>query len=81
MVFFLLIFHKLHSRYFASSKKKIVNVIFLELKAHESIMGLLIHENTDITCDAIELIKELTEVDENSPDSIDAVKLLVQTLV
>jgi beta-catenin-like protein 1 len=54
---------------------------FIELKAHESVMGLLIHENTDITCDAIELLKELTESDENSPDSIDSVKLLVDTMI
>jgi hypothetical protein len=43
-------------------------------------LGLLIHENTDIAADAIDLIKELTDTDvaEENPS---AVKLLVETLV
>jgi len=53
---------------------------FIDLKAHESVMSLLIHENTDITCDAIELIKELTD-SENSDEGDEAVKLLVDTMM
>lgn len=48
--------------------------------AHNSILGLLIHENSDIAADVIDLIKELTDTDV-AEENHAAVKLLVETLV
>eukprot|EP01126_Amoeba_proteus_P034766 TRINITY_DN3477_c0_g2_i3.p1 TRINITY_DN3477_c0_g2~~TRINITY_DN3477_c0_g2_i3.p1 ORF type:complete len:316 (-),score=74.03 TRINITY_DN3477_c0_g2_i3:598-1545(-) len=52
----------------------------ISLKAHVTILGLLIHDNTDIVVDAVELIKELTDTDVTVENS-NAVKLLVDSLL
>eukprot|EP01128_Nolandella_sp_AFSM9_P010683 TRINITY_DN7427_c0_g1_i1.p1 TRINITY_DN7427_c0_g1~~TRINITY_DN7427_c0_g1_i1.p1 ORF type:complete len:245 (-),score=86.10 TRINITY_DN7427_c0_g1_i1:75-731(-) len=54
----------------------------LKLKAHESILSLLTHENTDIAVDALDLLRELTDADEDTKTaSEEHYVLLVDALV
>eukprot|EP01125_Pyxidicula_operculata_P011017 TRINITY_DN360_c10_g3_i2.p1 TRINITY_DN360_c10_g3~~TRINITY_DN360_c10_g3_i2.p1 ORF type:complete len:457 (+),score=127.17 TRINITY_DN360_c10_g3_i2:308-1678(+) len=57
---------------------------FVQLKAHDSIMSLLIHENTDITVDAIDLIREMIDSDvyEENPEEVQQfIEILVENQI
>ena len=53
---------------------------FIRIEAHISLLGLLTHENPDIVCDVIGLLKELTGTPEESREE-QTVDLLVDALV
>lgn len=54
--------------------------LILQTNCIQTLLGLLSHENTDVSVTVINLIQELTDVDA-SEESIDGVKLLVDALV
>jgi beta-catenin-like protein 1 len=55
---------------------------FIKIEAHVSVLSLLSHENTDIIVDAIELINELCNLEEDSkPSDYEACKMLVDAFV
>jgi beta-catenin-like protein 1 len=53
---------------------------FIRIEAHISLLGLLTHENPDIVCDVIGLLKELTGTPEESREE-QTVDLLVDALL
>lgn len=53
---------------------------FIRIEAHISLLGLLTHENNDIVCDVIALLKELTGTPEDAREE-QTVDQLVDALV
>lgn len=55
--------------------------VFAEMNAVDTILGLLTHENTDISFDVVELLDELLDDELDITDKQDEVKAFTDVLV